>query len=116
VPPLPVLQPLKLIAKPHGLLVPNALLLSAGPPQPLLILQHTNLALISILMLLNASMVQLQMHHLAPTQFAKENHGLIAKLAMMLLVLLLAGLLMTNLNNATGKELIAPQIFALIMK
>jgi hypothetical protein len=34
----------------------------------------------------------------------------------MLLVLLPAGLLMTNLNNATGKEMIAPQIFALIMK
>jgi hypothetical protein len=94
----------------------NALLLSAGPPQPLLIQQHIKLALNSIPMLLNASMVQFQMLHLAPTQFAMENHGLIAPLAIMLLVLLPAGLLMTNLNNATGKEMIAPQIFALIMK
>jgi hypothetical protein len=51
----------------------------------------------------------------APTKFAMDKTGLIAKHALMLLKLLPAGLLMTHLINANSQEKIALQQFALII-
>jgi len=64
-------------------------------------------------MLINANM---EMPHHAPTQFAMPKHGQIAPLAKISLKLLPAGLTKTLLINATGPELVAPQLSALIMK
>jgi hypothetical protein len=60
-------------------------------------------------------MVQLEMLINAPTKFAMDKTGLIAKHALMLLKLLPAGLLMTNLIHANSQEKIALQQFALII-